>query len=192
MTHVTCRLTAKNRDQLRNPTLGNRIWATFTFLRPRGTRDVSDETRRTLQGSLKQLQTAVLQDCRGALISMQHVGVYRPSSSLGRAAASAADDDTCFRSSLFVVAAAAGRRHVLLRRLFPPPLPSDVTMTSSVASSAVAAAASSRLSSSDPAFSASAAAAAVAYSAKHASDNYKRGSHRPQTPPPVLPPGELI
>jgi len=31
MTHVTCRLTAKNRDQLRNPTLGNRIWPTFTF-----------------------------------------------------------------------------------------------------------------------------------------------------------------
>ena len=32
MIHVTCRLTAKNRDQLRNPTLGNWIWATFTFL----------------------------------------------------------------------------------------------------------------------------------------------------------------
>jgi len=32
MTHLTCRLTAKNRDQLRNPTLGNRVWATFTFL----------------------------------------------------------------------------------------------------------------------------------------------------------------
>jgi len=32
MTHVTCRLTAKNRDQFRNPTLGNRVWATFTFL----------------------------------------------------------------------------------------------------------------------------------------------------------------
>jgi len=31
MTHVTCRLTAKNRDQVRNPTLGNRVWATFTF-----------------------------------------------------------------------------------------------------------------------------------------------------------------
>jgi len=29
MTHVTCRLTAKNRDRLRNPTLGNRVWATF-------------------------------------------------------------------------------------------------------------------------------------------------------------------
>ena len=31
MFHVTCRLTAKNRAQLRNPTLGNRVWATFTF-----------------------------------------------------------------------------------------------------------------------------------------------------------------
>ena len=31
MTHITCRLTAKNRDQLRNSTLGNRVWATFTF-----------------------------------------------------------------------------------------------------------------------------------------------------------------
>ena len=29
MTHVTCRLTVKNRDQLRNPVLGNRVWATF-------------------------------------------------------------------------------------------------------------------------------------------------------------------
>ena len=29
MTHVTCRLTAKNRNQLRNITLGNRVWATF-------------------------------------------------------------------------------------------------------------------------------------------------------------------
>jgi len=28
MTHIACRLTAKNRDQLRNPTLGNRVWAT--------------------------------------------------------------------------------------------------------------------------------------------------------------------
>ena len=29
MTHVTYRLTAKCRDQLRNPMLGNRVWATF-------------------------------------------------------------------------------------------------------------------------------------------------------------------
>ena len=29
MTQVTCRLTAKNRDQLRNPTLNSRVWATF-------------------------------------------------------------------------------------------------------------------------------------------------------------------
>jgi len=32
MTHVTCMLTAKNRDQIRNPTLGSRVWATFTFI----------------------------------------------------------------------------------------------------------------------------------------------------------------
>jgi len=29
MIHVTCRLAAKNRDQLRNPTLSNRVWAAF-------------------------------------------------------------------------------------------------------------------------------------------------------------------
>jgi len=29
MTHVTCRLTAKNLDQPRNTTLGNRVWASF-------------------------------------------------------------------------------------------------------------------------------------------------------------------
>ena len=31
MTHVTCKLTAKNRDQLRNPALGNRLHVTITF-----------------------------------------------------------------------------------------------------------------------------------------------------------------
>jgi len=36
MTHVTHRLTAKNQDQLRNPALGNRVWATLTFFRRRG------------------------------------------------------------------------------------------------------------------------------------------------------------
>jgi len=29
--HLTYRLTAKNRDQLQNPRLANRLWATFTF-----------------------------------------------------------------------------------------------------------------------------------------------------------------
>jgi len=33
---IACRLTAKNRDQLRNATLGNRVWATFSFLRSTG------------------------------------------------------------------------------------------------------------------------------------------------------------
>ena len=32
MTHVTCTLTATNRDQLRNPTLSNLVWATVPFL----------------------------------------------------------------------------------------------------------------------------------------------------------------
>jgi len=32
ITHVTCRLTAKNRHQLRNPTLSYRVWATFYLL----------------------------------------------------------------------------------------------------------------------------------------------------------------
>ena len=32
MTHVTCRLTAKNFDQLRNPALGNWVWAAFVTL----------------------------------------------------------------------------------------------------------------------------------------------------------------
>jgi len=37
MTHVTCRLTAENRDQLRNPTLGDHrvwvYWVTCNFTR---------------------------------------------------------------------------------------------------------------------------------------------------------------
>jgi len=33
MTHVTCRLTAKNRDPLPNCTLGSRVWAAFFILR---------------------------------------------------------------------------------------------------------------------------------------------------------------
>jgi len=32
MTHVTCSLTAKNWDQLRNPTLGNRVWANLFYI----------------------------------------------------------------------------------------------------------------------------------------------------------------
>ena len=35
MTHVTFSLTAKNRDQRQNPTLGNQVWATFTFFTTR-------------------------------------------------------------------------------------------------------------------------------------------------------------
>ena len=40
MTHITCMPTAKNRDQLQNPTLGNRVWATFTFFNVLSFRDL--------------------------------------------------------------------------------------------------------------------------------------------------------
>jgi len=36
ITHVTCRLTVKKGDELRNPALGSRVWAIFTFLTPFG------------------------------------------------------------------------------------------------------------------------------------------------------------
>ena len=42
LTHVTCRLTANNRDQLQNPTLGNRVWATYLFYM------TGDTTRNTI------------------------------------------------------------------------------------------------------------------------------------------------
>ena len=48
MIHVTCRLTAKNRDQLRNPTFGNRVWATFTFLMSLRKQAINDK----LEGSV--------------------------------------------------------------------------------------------------------------------------------------------
>ena len=35
MTHITCRLTAKNRYQLRNPTFSNRVWLPFLLCGPR-------------------------------------------------------------------------------------------------------------------------------------------------------------
>ena len=52
MTHVTCRLTAKNRDQPRNPTLGNRVSATFTFdaCRERALSGVTDWLVRSADG----------------------------------------------------------------------------------------------------------------------------------------------
>jgi len=48
MTHVTCRLTAKNRDQLRNRTLGNRVRATF-FLVPAANRPLCMHKKLALQ-----------------------------------------------------------------------------------------------------------------------------------------------
>ena len=46
MTHATCRLTAKNRDQLRNPTLGNRVWASFFAITRLLTRKMNEQANR--------------------------------------------------------------------------------------------------------------------------------------------------
>jgi len=53
MTHVTCRLTAKNRNQLRNPTLGNRVWATFTFFLQEELANVNMAKYRKLQQEME-------------------------------------------------------------------------------------------------------------------------------------------
>jgi len=47
MTHVTCRLTAKNRDQLRNPTLGNRVTFCLFLLLVRWFLDIMCYPRRS-------------------------------------------------------------------------------------------------------------------------------------------------
>ena len=56
MIHVTCRLTAKNRDQLQNPTLDNRVLATFTFLiyndSDRALHDISPRADSTMMSPL--------------------------------------------------------------------------------------------------------------------------------------------
>ena len=76
MTHVTCRLTAKNRHQLRNPTVGNRAWATFLPL-PVG----AQEGRCRRRGGGKCPVTAHLKCLviQGVDISAQHAsGKHRP------------------------------------------------------------------------------------------------------------------
>ena len=65
MTHVTCRLTAKNRDQLRSPTLGSRVRATFLLpgcpnADSDGKRDVSNPTVSTPSGRFALLQKTIL------------------------------------------------------------------------------------------------------------------------------------
>jgi len=61
MTHVTCRLTAKTRDQLRNPTLGNRVWTTITFLRAFSCRPYVPQV---LWASTRQHESPVPSQCK--------------------------------------------------------------------------------------------------------------------------------
>jgi len=90
MTHVTCRLTAKNRDQLRNPTLGNRVQATFAFYKAAGIdspeihdvilvvaavdedlRSVDEEASQQQDGDLDRVWAAIHQ------VAVEHVRVVR-------------------------------------------------------------------------------------------------------------------
>jgi len=61
MTHVTFRLTAKNRDQLRNPMLGSGVWATFTFYRL--SRVVPDEGPLNVRARVLQVLDDWLEGC---------------------------------------------------------------------------------------------------------------------------------
>ena len=73
MTHVTCRLTAENRNQLRNPTLGNRVWVTFTFLHT-----VVDIRRRPRSGTapLVGQSDAVSNPCRPLSSVPEHAPLF--------------------------------------------------------------------------------------------------------------------
>ena len=73
MTHVTCRLTAKNRDQLRNPTLGSRVWAIFTFIMSNGVTGFNEACRGVV---LVPRRAALLRDERQAL-RQRRAGVPR-------------------------------------------------------------------------------------------------------------------
>jgi len=58
MIHVTCRLTAKYHDQLRDPTLGNRVWATFSFLTEDGDYYTTDFDR-SLSPCLRAMSSSI-------------------------------------------------------------------------------------------------------------------------------------
>ena len=81
MTHVTCGLTAKNQDQLRNPTIGNRVWATFTFYTFSSCTRVRGRTIETLL-SLQPMRRPIGNNrddvTEGPACGQQHPGVTQP------------------------------------------------------------------------------------------------------------------
>jgi len=68
MTHVTCRLTAKNRDQLRNPMLGNRVRATIFarggVINYHGSECSMEEKHQCQTSSLERLPRSEVENCR--------------------------------------------------------------------------------------------------------------------------------
>jgi len=83
MTHVTCRLTANNREQLRNPTLGNRVRATFftatsTLGRVRKVqRNVTDLGRLKPQALLEMFENERDEDVESFADGLKHDQVQR-------------------------------------------------------------------------------------------------------------------
>ena len=100
MTHVTCRLTAKNRDQLWNPTLGNRVWATFTFIATRQRRALKVTPQVATQGAESAVYGCLLRAvavCWSQLARETTTGVAMDDD--GRASVNS-DDDTASLSSM--------------------------------------------------------------------------------------------
>ena len=86
MTDVTCRLTAKNRNQLRNRTLGSRVWASFASYCVAGAGDVTEILEYSFgdaakfDGFGKTLRCALSVDRANELIAgveVQSVSVYK-------------------------------------------------------------------------------------------------------------------
>ena len=75
MTHVTCRLTAKNRDKLLNSTLGNRVWATFYLFIGLCGLHLTDETemRKSYLLAQKHLGTFLRHRYRGFTLSVREM-----------------------------------------------------------------------------------------------------------------------
>ena len=78
MTRATCRLTAKNRNQLRNPTLGNRLWATFLYLvlHVDGHLDEPRQHRLFRADEPPRLGSRHLLQLRGTVVPLAHVAVH--------------------------------------------------------------------------------------------------------------------
>jgi len=97
MTHVTCRLTAKNRDQLRNHTLGNRVWAFFS------------------QWSLCRATLQRIRPCMRRRKILKSGGGPRDQEINSRSSETTPGADHCFESAKKKFASGAGKKYLYTR-----------------------------------------------------------------------------